>query len=194
MLPCTLDPLRGWRHRGASAVPTGHPCWGPRAPPASAVPSAAASGGSSAGRQDAGTRGETATCCRATARRGTVTSHTVRTSSPVLRASCLVPHGVPLGDSHAGLGYVVRGGGLPPQRPRCRRPGTRRTRPASLLPQRRQGEWLGEQHLTELATVHRDRGPGIERPTQPLLRHLAPGGANTACHLADRPTLRQADL
>src|SRR5215471_8341732 len=35
MLPCTWDPLRGCRHRGASAVPTAHPCWGYRASPTS---------------------------------------------------------------------------------------------------------------------------------------------------------------
>jgi len=120
-----------------------------------------------------------------------------RPQSVLARPAWCPPWGQP-----ACLGCVVRGGGLPPQRPRRHAwprpllwlPGTRGMRLSPLVPERREAEWLGQQHLTELPAVHRDRGPRVERPTQPLLRHLAPGGANTACHLADRPTLRQADL
>ncbi len=63
-----------------------------------------------------------------------------------------------------------------------------RLRQARLLPQRGECERLGEQHLAELAAVHRDRGPRIERPPQALLRRLVRGAPNTARHLADGPS------
>src|SRR5207244_4305173 len=76
----------------------------------------------------------------------------------------------------------------------CRRPGPRCPRPAPLLPQRRQAERLGEQHLAELPAVHRDRRPRVEGPPEALLPDLAPRRGDASGHLPGPTGLRQAYL
>jgi hypothetical protein len=97
---------------------------------------------------------------------------------------------------------VVRQGSGPAPAPRLRawpRPllwlsGPRGPRLAPILPQCREGERLGEQHLAELAARHRNRGPGIESTPEALLRQLRARDTDATCHLACWPGLRRPEL